>query len=574
MPGLDGLQFEFTGIGKVLGSRRLAVPKYQRSYSWTDEEVTELWDDLTRAIDEGSPDYFLGTLVLSTSADDSASSEEDLPAVIDGQQRLATASLLLAAMRDLYLAEGTEQMMKRVELVERFLLDTNVETLESEPRLVLNEENADFFQKTAVARPNDREALTPSVPSQQKIQDAFTLLSKKVAEVKQDAGTAWEKELVALQVYLENKARVVLLEVPNEANAYLIFETLNDRGLDLTIADLLKNYLFSRAGRNKISTVKQSWDRAFGALDPGEDDKLQTTFLRHYWSSKHGYTREKELYSRIKQKVTSQKDAIDFGNELVEAARIYSALRNPSHEFWATYSTPTKANLDTLLMLDVTQSRPLLMAVMQQWQKGQITKALAHLVSWSVRLIVVGGAGSGSTEAAFSNAAVDVRSGKIKDAKALAATMKSVVPDDSRFEAQFSVTSKKARLARYLLHALQRNKDGTHSPELISNADETQVNLEHILPRDQDPKEWPQFTAEQHASYFNRLGNLALLDAKENGALNAKNFKAKAAVYETSKLSLTSELGDATKYPDWTPATIESRQSELAKLAVTTWPQS
>ena len=574
MPGLDGLKFAFSGIGKVLLDRRLAVPKYQRSYSWTDEEVLELWEDLTRAIDEGLPDYFLGTVVLSTTADDSASPDTDLPAVIDGQQRLATASLLLAAIRDVYLAEATNGMMKRVELIERYLLDYDVQTLDLEPRLVMNEENADFFEKTALARPTDRTKMKPDVPSKQKLERAFELLTAKVGTKKDDAGTDWEADLIALQVYLEKKVRVVLLEVPNEANAYLIFETLNDRGLDLTIADLLKNYLFSRAGPKKIDTVKQSWDRAFGALDPGDDDKLQTTFLRHYWSSKHGYTREKELYGQIKQHVTTQKHATDFADELVAAASIYSALRNPSHAFWAAYATPTKANLDTLLMLDVTQSRPLLMAIMQHWPKTQVARALANLVSWTVRLIVVGGAGSGSTEAAFSNAAVNIRKGTIKDAKGLATEMKSVVPDDSRFEAQFSVTAKKARLARYLLHALQRNVDGTKSPELISNADETQVNLEHVLPRDQDPKEWPQFSAEQHASYFNRLGNLALLDAKENGALNARNFKTKAAVYKKSKLTLTSELANLTKYPSWTPAAIEKRQKAFAKRAVTTWPQN
>ena len=75
-----------------------------------------------------------------------------------------------------------------------------------------------------------------------------------------------------------------------------------------------------------------------------------------------------------------------------------------------------------------------------------------------------------------------------------------------------AITAKKARLARYLLHALERKKSGKASPEVVSNADETKVNLEHILPRDADPTNWPQFTAEQHADFFNRLGNLGLVD--------------------------------------------------------------
>jgi hypothetical protein len=129
--------------------------------------------------------------------------------------------------------------------------------------------------------------------------------------------------------------------------------------------------------------------------------------------------------------------------------------------------------------------------------------------------------------------------------------------------------SKKARHARYFLHALQRHVDSKKSPELITNADETQVNLEHILPRDADPKEWPNFDADEHAGLFNRLGNEVLLDAKENGALNAKGYEEKAKVYEKSALSLTAEV--AKKFADWDPETIAQRQKELAALAAKTW---
>ena len=254
------------GIGKLLLDRRLAVPKYQRSYSWGTGEVQELWDDLTRALDEDYADYFLGTVVLSSSSDDAE--EGDPPFVIDGQQRLATISLLLVALRDVYLSEKNE---KRAALVERFLSDADVKTLENEPRLTLNEENSEFFEQTKLARPDERQTKRVDTNSEKKIEQAFTLLERNVAERKAGSGKNWENDLVELQVLIEQNARIVILEVPDEANAYLIFETLNDRGLDLTIADLLKNYLFSRAGQKKIDTVKQHWDRALGALDAGED---------------------------------------------------------------------------------------------------------------------------------------------------------------------------------------------------------------------------------------------------------------------------------------------------------------
>ncbi len=527
--------------------------------------MQEFWDDIRRAIDDDAPEYFLGTVVFSK---DDASQIGDLPSVVDGQQRLVTASLLFAAIRDTFLAHG---MKERVEIVERFLLDRDTRTLDLEPRLTLNEENREYFELTQLPQPDKKTELEAKSASNKKIAGASKLLHELVEKLIEESGSKWEDELVDLQLYVQDRARVVVLDVPDEADAYLIFETLNDRGLDLTIADLLKNYLFSRAG-GKIEIVKQNWDRAIGALDVGDNDKLQTTFLRHYWSSRYGYTREKELYRSIKRRVMSPGDAVKFSRELVDAAAQYSALGNPSHPFWTKYGTPTRANLDTLLMLDMTQSRPLLLAVMQQWKPGQVGKALKNLVSWSVRFIVVGGAGSGTTEAAFSNAAVKVREGKIKDATELSEDLSSRVPDDSRFEAAFTVTSKKARHARYFLHALQRGSEkGEKNPELISNADESQVSLEHILPRDPDHEAWPNFTPEQHAELFNRLGNEVLLDSRTNGALGSKSYVEKKPMYEKSELSMTREIAE--EFKDWSPEAIANRQLALAELAVTTWPR-
>ena len=185
---------------------------------------------------------------------------------------------------------------------------------------------------------------------------------------------------------------------------------------------------------------------------------------------------------------------------------------------------------------------------------------------------MIDGAGSRTTEKAFSDKAVEVREGKLKDAKALAEALSSIVPDDAQFEAAFSFTTKKPRHARYLLHALQRSAEkGKKNPELISNADETQVSLEHILPREPDPGAWPQFTSEQHAELFNRLGNEVLLDARTNGALGSKSYAQKKPLYEESKLSMTRTVAE--EFEDWTPATIAARQIALAKLAVATWPR-
>ena len=95
------------GIGHVLADSKLEIPDYQRSFSWSDDEVRELWDDVLKAIRDNVPDYFLGSMVTTAGA------ERDQ--VIDGQQRLATVSILFSAMRDILKSRSDE----RAEDIER-----------------------------------------------------------------------------------------------------------------------------------------------------------------------------------------------------------------------------------------------------------------------------------------------------------------------------------------------------------------------------------------------------------------------------------------------------------------------
>jgi hypothetical protein len=555
------LDTSLTGIGDVLKERRLAVPVYQRSYSWEDEQVEELWDDIASAVDIDAPEYFLGTVVLTGN-----SADEYDASVIDGQQRLATTSLLLVALRDAYLAAND---VKRAELIEDFLFTTDPYTLQLQPRLSLNTEDAHFFEVTTLRRPDEREALAPSARSHRRIARALELLNEKVTLLAaENAGEQWFQPLVALQLYVQKQARVIVLDVADEANAFQIFETLNDRGLALTIADLLKNYLFGQAG-NKLEQVKQSWERSIGALELTDNDELQTTFLRQYWSSVNGPTREKELYNELKRNIVGRDKAVEFASDLEKAARVYAAMQNRDHEFWKGYGTRTKDNLETLLRLEVSQYRPLLLAVMQQWSEPEIKKVLERLVTWSVRLIVSGRAGSGTVEKAFATYAVDIRKGEIKRTGQLDKKMAAVMPDDEQFRAAFAVTPRKPKIIRYFLIALERAAAGEASPELVPNADESQMNAEHIIPRNATIADWPGFTPELHAQLVNTLGNQALLRSSDNSALGAKDFATKAKIYGGSQLILTSEIA---KEIAWTPDAIRDRQQRLAQLAVATWP--
>jgi uncharacterized protein with ParB-like and HNH nuclease domain len=99
MASIEKLEARLDGIGHLLGDRYIEVPPYQRAYSWTDEQVEDLFKDFSDAIREHNAEYFLGTVVLTTNKDGPH-------AVIDGQQRLATTSIMICAIRNYFYSIG------------------------------------------------------------------------------------------------------------------------------------------------------------------------------------------------------------------------------------------------------------------------------------------------------------------------------------------------------------------------------------------------------------------------------------------------------------------------------------
>ena len=557
-------QFKFgdDGIGHVLADRRLSVPVYQRSYAWDEDEVSEFWSDLVDTFGEPGQEYFIGNLVFTEE-----SAPEGAVSIIDGQQRLATTLLLLASIRDEHANRGEEEAAQ--ELHRAFVSTYDPRTKEHRPRLHLNSEDNEFFRGLVVDKlPHDD--ADPQKRSHKLILSAYGALRANVTRMADAAGDGWYEQLVSLREFLETNLRVVVVDVPTEADAFLIFETLNNRGADLTIADLLKNYLYRRAGTD-LDTVRDSWMQALGALEVTADEGTFVTFLRHLWSSKHGATRERDLFKGIKAHVTTRAHAVAFAGDLKKAAAHYAAILNSDHDFWRSMGSDGKANVETLHRLKLEQFRPLLLALMQHFTKAELKKALRALISWGTRGLIVGGIGGGSAERAYCDAAVGVRSGSVKNVGDLLKSLDSFVPADSVFEAAFAarrVTN--AKLARYYLHSLERAAAKESQPELIPNQDEDQVNLEHIFPKNPTQGEWKEFKADEHATWVHRLGNLTLLQKGPNDRIGNKPWSDKKPVLAKSKLKLTLR---AAKKKSWGKAEIDESQQHMAGLAVTAWPR-
>ncbi len=562
MSKIDKLEVRLDGIGHLLSDRFIKVPPYQRAYSWTDEQIEELLSDLSDAMRRNDAEYFLGTVVL-------IKNQGGQYEVIDGQQRLATSSILICAIRN-YFYEN-DDVERADELHREFLAKKELRGLSETPHLTLMASDNSFYKLNIMPKPSltanaRRRKIDPS--SNLRLENALRLCTKRVRTLVENTH---EPAVVLLDwiEYLNDMAKVIVVEVNDEAAAYTIFEVLNDRGLDLSLSDLLKNFIFREAADN-VNEAQEYWSRMVGILEgSGADEKVLKTFTRHAWSSRHGITREKDLYDQIRKHVNSKKQrAVDFAKEMSELASVYMALDNPNDEFWKEYGSSVMEAIEALKILKATQIRPLLLAIVREFDSKEVRRAMPMLVCWTVRFTIVGKLGSGLLETGYAKRAQDVSSRKITTASQLFEDSKGFLINDAEFEQSFSVATVSAQyLARFYLRELEK-KSSEFGKELVVNQNIDDVNLEHIMPQKQAPH-WLHIPVEQYESYVKRLGNMALLDRTLNENCGNLPFTDKVKIYNKSRISMTATIASEST---WGPSTVERRQKLMAAMAVQVWP--
>lgn len=363
---------------------------------------------------------------------------------------------------------------------------------------------------------------------------------------------------------------MMLALVPEEADAFTIFESLNARGRELAVSDLMKNHLFSTAGTSR-DDVKSLWSGAMARVSE-VDETAVPDFLRNFWNSRHEFAREKELYKRLKSEIVSQGDAEEFVLALGEASTHYAALLTDAHTIWRDLGLKVVQAVEALFSFRLEQNRALLLAAMQRLPKEELARLLQWMVSWSVRGLVVGGIGKGKTETTYAKAALTVWAGSASTVEQIFAELETIIPTDLEFAEAFRTYSPPTNLrAHYMLRALEKGKSLEKEAYLVPNPNRQELTIEHTLPRNRKAAEWPSFTDEQAAEYVQRIGNLALVTRQENRRLGNKPFNRKKPTYQKAGLALTRSLAE---FEDWDPKAIEKRQAELGDLAPKVWPRT
>lgn len=550
-----------TNVERLFTSDFLVIPRFQRPYSWDDENLEEFWNDVVQA--EGE-DYFIGSMVLYQSG-------RQQYGVVDGQQRLTTITILLCVIRNAFQELGSANLAKGLHaLIERGDRD-------SVNRYVVMTETSYPFFAEEIQKFGEKDFETEPQREERRLQASFNFFEKKVLgilhSVDKDSAISKDdkpgskisrlKELRDSVLFLS----LIRIELDNEDDAYLIFETLNTRGKDLALTDLLKNhFLKTIKGKGSVDSAKELWTKILSTINGSEVDIDPDTFFTHSWSSKFEATTQQKAYKKIKS-VVRARNAKDHLTGFVTDAEHYVAIFNPE-QGWNKDQKEIIASLTAMRIFKISQHTPGVLSLVRAYKSGLISertlkRALKAIEDFHFLFTAVTSSrSSGGISAMYSSFGRKLF--EASDSNEAGVVVNELIdklverkPSQSEFIAGFEQltftnnNTKQSSLVRYILQKLAKHQ------KLAFSDDAANLTIEHIYPQSKVDGTWS-------VDIVGSLGNLILLTQKDNGELKDDSFKKKIEVLKTLNGSVPEEVLNA---PAWTPDIVQSRTQDLARIS-------
>lgn len=534
---------------------RYEIPKFQRDYSWDYEQWDDLWLDI-EALESGQEvEHYMGYLVLQTSDNKNFQ-------VIDGQQRLTTLGLIvLAVIKSLkdFVEKGSETKDNeaRIESFQNsYIGSVDPVSLVSFNKLKLNYNNDSYYRNYMVSF---QELPNRGINSSERLMRNCFLWYYERIKNKHKSG----EELALFVDKLVDKLFFTVIKVTDDLNAFKVFETLNARAVQLSAADLLKNYLFyivdaSSPHQNELLELENFWVKITGKL--GSNNLPE--FLRIYWNSKNRTVRKNDLFKTIRSTITNKEQVFLLVRELDNYVDIYMAIQNPDDEFWEGNST-IRLHLRELKIFQIKQPFSLLLAAYKELNTNEFIKVLKACSIISFRYNIIGGFNPNEQEKVYNSVALQIREHKHFENTML----RDVYPNDGSFLTEFSLktfkdTTRNNRIVRYIMGKLEKNiyrVDIDHNSEALS--------IEHVLPENAN-EDWEMNRDEIEQNKY-RLGNLTLLEKDLNKEADGKVFPIKKDFFLRSAVNLTKAIAE--RNLEWNAEKIASRQRYLAEQAKSIW---
>jgi len=549
-------QFNLAG----LGSQYFVVPKYQRSYSWTGKNFSELWDDIRTIILQENREHFLGTLIFCPYEEKDNINKLQ---VVDGQQRLATLIILLRVLYDSMIEDKDTKKE-----AEKYIYRGYIRDSENNPYfLELSELDDEFFKKFILEKKRPYSEKKGKRKSYKNIKEAYNFFVGKIKE--ESARKKLKPSAYSEEVFdkIGKKLVFVSIEVASEVDAYTIFESINSKREDLTLSDLLKNYIFSSAQKinnSRLKEVQRDWNSMSNILL--ESKGSISDFIRHYWISNYGKVYEKDLYRTIKNEFKNNDGEI-------ELERIVSFMFNLSNEVDdykkiidpSSYFGVEEVILDYLITLNTLNSRQFYPVVLSVLRIGEKTESLRNLLSCicslSVRRSVLG-KNPNELENFYSQKAPLLRKSEISVEQFIIDMKKEFFINNDEILDDIKDNAIGNILAKIILINLE--KSISTNEKLLGK-----FSLEHIAPqKPKTVKEWGMKSKDEYEKYVNKIGNLTLILPKFNREVSNKNFSEKKIIYKESNIIINQDIINCKK---WDKKAIDKRTEKISEFFISNW---
>lgn len=576
-----------------------AIPRYQREYTWKKEQWESLFDD----VQENDPGYFLGSIICINQTTDTLAVQR--LEVVDGQQRLTTLSLLFAALyqslksheKDL----DEDQRAELTNLKRKLVLKKGDDQLRVIPQIQNNNQSDYRAVMSDVGVISQCDA--PAYAGNRKVYRAFRYFQSRIEEM----AAGQSDRLASIMAFLDqvSQACLVKIEVASHADAYTLFESLNNRGMPLTAVDLIKNKLLARLETTepgKVDHYFDVWNKLLGCL--GDDYSIQERFFRQYYNAFKDELNEPFRNKDEKRKdplgpVATRSNLIQIYEKLVNddakrhlqnirsAGQLYALMlsRNPD-DAWTLLDKPLKD-------LDRIQGAPsylLMLYLLVRRDKHALTVdhigAIAQLlVSFFVRRNLTDTPPTRDLTRLFM-ATIDKLSNASGDAvvSVVRTELISVSAGDESFRSKLEgpIYEENSGVTRFVLCALAEQSMTKETWVDLWKFENKQFvwTIEHIFPQGENiPASWMTMIADGDAakakavqvSHVHKLGNLTI--SGFNSALGNKSFEDKRdrtdrqgrAVGYKNGLKLNADLAVA---QTWSVPLIEARTVKLVDQVI------
>ncbi|MFG3504344.1 DUF262 domain-containing protein [Streptomyces sp. NPDC047821] len=570
------------------------VPNFQRPYSWSQDQLIDFWDDVILA----KGDFFFGSTVTWVS--EKRDLFNDTYSIIDGQQRLTTSAILLSVVRDAF--RGVAAKNGDVENFDADVADGQaaatqkylmVRDDDGKSYPVLRRPEKMFYE--VIQNPNAIPSGAKWNGSAKRIGEARDFFEEKVlAELK---GLTPHEQVERLKSIRSNalKARVIQVELASEEDGFLVFETLNTRGADLRLSDLVKNLLI-RGGATDADdrkAIAERWDRIVDRVQLGRvSADVVDRFIWQSWNSRREAVKEPELFKEISRIVAVSAAAhLSYLKELEGDAETYEWLESEnvqvhpkSAEVRNAFAVPEFVDsVRALAIFNVSVANSTVLAVARKFREtrlikqAQVVEVLRLVESFHFQYTALTNSGStGGTRGRYNRFAVRLEGAK--SAREVAAAIEDLkeklrasLPDRARAHQAFCSLFYAPSLQLNQAQKLRARKI------FIAYVLMSFAKLERLLPAGQNLTTWSieHIKSQSTASADYRdpvysIGNLTLLTDRLNSSLGDAPLSSKVKELKKGRAYFDSELAawEASGVDSPTDAQIEARSRFLANDAL------